>query len=136
VAEDFQLKLNLLYIMIVRKSHHINEDTNFDNVDGPKLSFEEINLSDSIFNGVIKYYKMTADQYKDILSKVKLNRTEMLFHSEDSKGIEYYSTNFEIDDVVNDEEKVVHGVIEDEVDKDDKFKYSNNKKPGDLSKVG
>jgi hypothetical protein len=47
---------------------------------------------------------MTADQYKEILSKVKFNRPEMLFHSEDSKGIEYYSTNCEIDYVVFDED--------------------------------
>ena len=57
----------------------------FDNVEGPKLSFEEKNLTDSIFNAVIKYYKMTADQYKDILSKVKLNRPEMLLQSEDGE---------------------------------------------------
>ena len=76
----------------------------FDNVDVPKLSFEEKNLSDSIFNEVIKYYKMTADDYKEILSRVKLNRPEMLFHSENSKGIEYYLTNCEVDYVVFDED--------------------------------
>ena len=86
----------------------------FDNVEGPKLSYEEKNLTDSIFNAVIKYYKMTYDQYMDILSKVKLNRPEMLFQSEDSKGIEYHSNNCEIDVVVDDEDEVVHGEIEDD----------------------
>jgi len=57
----------------------------FDNVEGPKLSFEEKNLTDSIFNAIIKYYKMTADQYKDILSNVKLNRPEMLLQTENGE---------------------------------------------------
>ena len=93
----------------------------FDNVEGPKLSFEEKNLSDSILNAVIKYYEMTADQYKDILSNVKLNRPEMLFQSEDGEGIEHHSNNCEIDvDVDVDEDEVLHSEIEDEVEKDDK----------------
>jgi hypothetical protein len=73
----------------------------FDNVEGPKLSFEEKNLTDSIFNAIIKYYKMTPDQYKDILSKVKLNRPEMLLQSEDA----------EIEDKVenDDQQKDEHG---------------------------
>ena len=92
----------------------------FDNVKGPKLSFEEKNLTNSIFNAVIKYYKMTYDQYMDILSKVKLSRPKMLFQSEDSKGIEYYSNNCDIDVVVEDEDEVLHGEIEDEVENNDK----------------
>jgi len=81
----------------------------FDNAEGPKLSFEEKNLTDSIFNAVIKYYKMKYDQYMDNLSKVKLNRPEMLFQSEDSKEIEYHSNNCETDVVVEDEDEVLHG---------------------------
>ena len=92
----------------------------FDNVEGPKLSYEEKNLTDSIFNAVIKYYKMTDDQYMDILSKVKLNRPEMLFESEDSKGIECNSNNCEIDVVVEDEDEVLDDEIEGEVENNDK----------------
>jgi hypothetical protein len=92
----------------------------FDNVEGPKLSFEEKNLTDSIFNAVIKYYKMTYDEYIDILSKVKLNRPEMLFQSEDSKGIEYHSNNCEIDVDVDDDDEVLHGEIEDKAENYDK----------------
>ena len=52
----------------------------------------------------------------DILSKVKLNRPEMLFQSEDSKGIGYHLNNCEIDVVVDDEDEVLHGDIEDKVE--------------------
>ena len=60
-AEDFQRKLNFLLITIVLK-------VIFDNVEGPKLSFEEKNLADS-------------------------------------EGIEFHSTNYEID-VIDDEDDV------------------------------
>ena len=62
-AEDFQRKLNLLLIMIVLK-------VVFDNVEGPKLSFEEKYLADS-------------------------------------EGIEFQSTNCEID-VIDDDDEVLH----------------------------
>ena len=51
MAEDFQLKINLLYIMIILKSYYIGYkfvtyplEVVFDNVEGQKLSFEEKSL--------------------------------------------------------------------------------------------
>ena len=89
MAEDFHLKLNhLLKKPIYKRGYEFATyplKVIFDNVEGPKLSFEEKNLTDSIFNAIIKYYKMTANQYKDILSKVKLNRPEMLLQTEDGE---------------------------------------------------
>jgi len=70
--------------MILRKSRHINEDMKLQLIHEQLrlrifkvLNCPSKSLTDFVLNALIKYYKMTADQYKVILSKVKLIHPEM-----------------------------------------------------------
>lgn len=103
---------------------------NFDKNDGPSLSFEEKNISHSIFNGVIKYFQMTSMQYQEILQNVKQKHPEMLLPMCENFNDKKYQSDYEDfnEYIQYDEEEFIDSVENDSIsfdNMDDSFNDNN-----------